>query len=40
MICTVLDGLAGKRNDNAETEARVRAEVGRLCRRFPIYQNM
>ena len=40
MICTVLDGLAEKRNDNAETESRVRAEVGRLCGRFPIYASM
>ncbi len=40
MICTVLDGLAQMRNDNAETEARVGAEVGRLCTRFPIYPNM
>ena len=40
MICTVLDGLAEKRNDNAETESRVRAEVGRLCGRFPIYTSM
>ena len=40
MICTVLDGLAEKRNDNAETETLVRAEVGRLCGRFPIYASM
>ncbi len=40
MICTVLDGLAEKRNDNAETETRVSAEVGRLCGRFPIYTSM
>jgi len=40
MICTVLDGLAEKRNDNAETETRVRAEVGQLCSRFPIYSSM
>ncbi len=40
MICTVLDGLAEKRNDNAETETRVRAEAGRLCGRFPIYTSM
>ncbi len=39
MICEVLDGLAEKRNDNAETEARVGAEVSRLCARFPIYSN-
>jgi glycine hydroxymethyltransferase len=40
MICTVLDGLAEKRNDNAETETRVRAEVGQLCSSFPIYSSM
>ncbi len=40
MICAVLDGLAEKYNDNAATEARIRAEVGRLCARFPIYSNM
>ena len=40
LICTVLDGLAEKRNDNAETEARVGAEVKRLCARFPIYPNV
>ncbi len=40
MICTVLDGLAEKRNDNAETETRIRTEVERLCGRFPIYTSM
>ena len=40
LICTVLDGLAETRNDNAETEARVGAEVKRLCARFPIYPNV
>ena len=40
MICTVLDGLAEKRNDNAEIEARVRKEVERLCGRFPIYTSL
>ncbi len=40
MICTVLDGLAEKRNDNAKTEIRVRKEVERLCGRFPIYTGM
>jgi glycine hydroxymethyltransferase len=40
MICAVLDGLAAKPDDNAATEARIRAEVGRLCVRFPIYSNM
>ena len=40
MICTVLDGLTEKRNDNAETESRIRKEVARLCDRFPIYTGM
>ena len=37
MICEVLDGLAAGNGDNAATEARVRARVAELCRRFPIY---
>jgi glycine hydroxymethyltransferase len=40
MICTVLDGLAEQRNDNAETEDRVRGQVAQLCARFPIYSGM
>jgi glycine hydroxymethyltransferase len=37
MIVEVLDGLAAQPDDNAATEARVRAEVGELCARFPVY---
>ena len=37
MICEVLDGLAAGNGDTAATEARVRARVAELCRRFPIY---
>ena len=37
MICTVLEGLVGKRNNNAETETRVRKQVAQLCDHFPIY---
>jgi glycine hydroxymethyltransferase len=37
MIVEVLDGLAADPNDNGATEARVRARVGQLCARFPVY---
>ena len=37
-IGRVLDGLARQANDNAATERTVRADVARLCRKFPIYQ--
>ncbi len=37
-IVEVVDGLAANGEDgNAEVEARVKAEVGALCARFPIY---
>ena len=36
MIIEVLRGLGANRDDNAATEAKVRAEVLELCRRFPI----
>jgi glycine hydroxymethyltransferase len=39
MIVEVLDGLAASNSgDNAAVEAAMRARVGALCRRFPIYQ--
>jgi len=37
LIGDVLDGLALNPENNAEAEARARAEVTALCRRFPIY---
>ena len=37
MICEVLDGLASSTNDNGDVEKSVRAKVGELCARFPIY---
>ena len=37
MICTVLEGLVDKRNNNAETEANVRKQVAQLCGHYPIY---
>ena len=37
MIVEVLDGLAANPEDNRAVEDRVRAEVERLCARFPIY---
>jgi glycine hydroxymethyltransferase len=40
MISEVLDGLAAGNGDNAATEARVRARVVGLCRRFPIYPDV
>jgi len=38
LIGDVLDGLAANPDDNQAAEARARAEVAELCRRFPIYQ--
>ena len=38
LIGDVLDGLASNRNDNSDIEAKVRGEVRKLCRAFPIYQ--
>jgi len=40
MIVEVLDGLAANRGDNGKVEDSVRARVGDLCERFPIYQGM
>ena len=37
MNCEVLDGLASSSNDNSAVEAAVRAKVGDLCARFPVY---
>ncbi|WP_096702976.1 serine hydroxymethyltransferase [Magnetospirillum sp. 15-1] len=37
LIGDVLDGLAANPEDNSVAEARARAEVAELCRRFPIY---
>jgi glycine hydroxymethyltransferase len=39
LIVEVVDGLANKNHEDGdpEAEARVRAKVGDLCRRFPIY---
>ncbi|MBU3029253.1 serine hydroxymethyltransferase [Paracoccus marinaquae] len=40
-IVEVVDGLAKNGEDgNAETEARVKAEVAELCARFPLYAGM
>ena len=38
LIGDVLDGLAGHPDDNSAAEAKARAEVADLCKRFPIYQ--
>ena len=38
LIGDVLDGLAANPDDNSAAEARARAQVAELCRRFPIYQ--
>jgi len=38
LIGDVLDGLAVNPDNNLAAEARARAEVAELCRRFPIYQ--
>ena len=40
LIVEVLDGLAAHPDDNGAVERRVRAEVGELCRRFPIYAGL
>jgi glycine hydroxymethyltransferase len=40
MICEVLDGLASGNGDTSAAEARVRAKVAALCRRFPIYPEL
>ena len=40
LIVEVLDGLAAHPQDNGAAERRVRAEVGELCRRFPIYAGL
>jgi glycine hydroxymethyltransferase len=37
LIIEVLDGLAANPDDNQVIEDRVRAEVERLCARFPVY---
>ena len=37
LVSDVLDGLAANGEDNGAVEARVRAEVEALCKRFPIY---
>ncbi len=37
LIGDVLDGLAANPDDNSAAEAKARAEVAELCRRFPIY---
>ncbi len=39
-IGELLDGLAGAPDDNGAVEARVRAEVGELCRRHRIYPGL
>jgi len=38
LIGDVLDGLSANPDDNSAAEAKARAEVTALCRRFPIYQ--
>jgi glycine hydroxymethyltransferase len=40
LIGDVLDGLARNPDDNGAAEAKARAEVKRLCERFPIYQTL
>ncbi len=40
LIAQTLDGLAAHPDDNEAAERRVRAEVGELCRRFPIYAGL
>ena len=37
LIVEVLDGFAAGNGDNSAVEAKVRKQVGELCRRFPIY---
>jgi glycine hydroxymethyltransferase len=39
MICRVLDSLAKNPDDNGAAEKAMRAEVMKLCRKFPIYPN-
>ncbi|MDO8606123.1 MAG: serine hydroxymethyltransferase [Phaeospirillum sp.] len=38
LIGDVLDGLVANPDDNSAAEAKARAEVAELCKRFPIYQ--
>ncbi|HVO15144.1 MAG TPA: serine hydroxymethyltransferase [Alphaproteobacteria bacterium] len=40
MIGDVLDGLAAHPEDNGAAERAVRAKVGELCRRFPVYPGL
>jgi len=40
LIVEVLDGLAAGNGDNTATEERVRAQVGELCRKFPVYAGL
>jgi glycine hydroxymethyltransferase len=41
LIGDVLDGLAASNSgDNSAAEAAVRAKVGELCRRFPVYPGL
>jgi len=40
LIGDVLDGLSAHPDDNGAAEAKARAEVKRLCERFPIYQTL
>ncbi len=40
LIVQVLDGLATNPDDNSEAEAAVRAQVGELCAKFPIYPTL
>ena len=40
LVADVLDGLAANPTDNGAVETTVRAEVGGLCRRFPIYPDL
>ena len=39
-IVEVVDGLAKNGDDNAEVEAKVKAEVAALCARFPLYPTL
>jgi glycine hydroxymethyltransferase len=38
LISDVLDGLVANPEDNSEVEAKVRAQVETLCKRFPLYK--
>ncbi|MGE5148372.1 MAG: serine hydroxymethyltransferase [Candidatus Eiseniibacteriota bacterium] len=40
LIGEVLDGLAANPDDNGAAERAVRAKVGELCRRFPVYPGL